>query len=337
MAAPTRTWQPSDERSSERSTTTKSWRLGRQQRQTAETSHLSPRSSRRNFDQEEYLQVVNQASIQDQTGEPTTPNSSRSSPNPVINISNHNLDEEEIKVLSRGLSYVPTAPPNTFLLKTELYRFFRKIRLRYYFRNQTTRQRSSITGLREPSTFFPPTYAMSHKILAFEEIVTFAVDRTLDQRKFVRLNLPKTEKKALMELCNNKELVIKPADKGGAIVIQDLCKYKEEIYRQLSDGVSYQLLSTDPSRELATTILAATQKGLDAGFLSEQEFKFLNQKFPRLATIYTLPKVHKNLESPPGHPIVSGCGSMLEPLCKYVDFFLKPIALNTKAYLRDTT
>ena len=44
-----------------------------------------------------------------------------------------------------------------------------------------------------------------------------------------RSNISKDEQKALRELANNSSIVIKPADKGGAVVIQDRDSYIKEV------------------------------------------------------------------------------------------------------------
>ncbi|XP_078524891.1 vomeronasal type-2 receptor 1-like [Lissotriton helveticus] len=44
----------------------------------------------------------------------------------------------------------------------------------------------------------------------------------------------------------------------------------------------------------------------------------------------------QSLESPPGRPIVSGIGSILEPLSKFSDAFLRPLVQGTNTYLKDT-
>ena len=60
------------------------------------------------------------------------------------------------------------------------------------------------------------------------------------KRNKVSNNLPPEEKRALKELMENNNIVIKPADKGGAIVIQDKEKYKSECLRQLNNREHYR-------------------------------------------------------------------------------------------------
>lgn len=52
--------------------------------------------------------------------------------------------------------------------------------------------------------------------------------------------------------------------------------------------------------------------------------------------IYVLPKMHKNATNPPGRPIVSGCGSILEPIGKYIDAIIKEFVPLTDTYVRDS-
>ena len=58
---------------------------------------------------------------------------------------------------------------------------------------------------------------------------------------------------------------------------------------------------------------------------------------PTIPYFYILPKIHKNKDPPPGRPIVSGIGSLLEPLSQFVDCFLRPLVRKTPTFLRDTT
>ena len=60
-----------------------------------------------------------------------------------------------------------------------------------------------------------------------------------NNRKFKR-NLKKEEWKAITTLRNNKDIVIKPADKGGNIVIMNKQDYLQEGLKQLSKRSHYQ-------------------------------------------------------------------------------------------------
>ena len=48
-------------------------------------------------------------------------------------------------------------------------------------------------------------------------------------------NLSKEEREALTVLTSNNQIITKPADKGGTIVIQDLRDYKNEANSQPKD------------------------------------------------------------------------------------------------------
>lgn len=50
-----------------------------------------------------------------------------------------------------------------------------------------------------------------------------------------------------------------------------------------------------------------------------------------------LPKIHKKVESPPGRPIISVNGSLIEPASQYVDFFIKPYVCTLPSYIQDNT
>ena len=60
-----------------------------------------------------------------------------------------------------------------------------------------------------------------------------------------RSNITHLEKEALTSLTNNDTIVIKPADKGGAIVVMNRKDYIAEGLRQLDDKKFYQRLEED--------------------------------------------------------------------------------------------
>ena len=60
-------------------------------------------------------------------------------------------------------------------------------------------------------------------------------------------DLPTEEKKALNNLMTDREIVIRKADKGGAVTILNQEDCKEEILTQLNNNKFYKKLDYDPS------------------------------------------------------------------------------------------
>ena len=61
------------------------------------------------------------------------------------------------------------------------------------------------------------------------------------------IGLNNDQRKALLHLSNYGSIIIKPADKGGAIVIMDTDKYQSECLKTLSDPVFYEELPPAPN------------------------------------------------------------------------------------------
>ena len=70
-------------------------------------------------------------------------------------------------------------------------------------------------------------------------------------KKKTQDNLTKEQRKGLTELCNNKNIVIKKADKGSAVVVMNTTDYLREGYRQLSDPTFYTPLKNDPTKRVS--------------------------------------------------------------------------------------
>lgn len=69
-----------------------------------------------------------------------------------------------------------------------------------------------------------------------------------------------------------------------------------------------------------------TSAAVEKGIITETQSKSLIREYPRIATLYLLPKRHKNATILPGRPIVSGSDSLCEPILpftKTLPFYLK--------------
>ncbi|KAJ1123259.1 hypothetical protein NDU88_001732 [Pleurodeles waltl] len=113
--------------------------------------------------------------------------------------------------------------------------------------------------------------------------------------------------------------------------------YKEECQHQLGNAQHYKRLSRDPTLDLQEEISFLVNRGIDNDWLTRHEAAFLTQSNPKIPYFYILPKIHKGTIPPPSRPIVSGIGSILEPLSLFCDFFLQPLVKQIPTYLKDTT
>ncbi|CAJ0929306.1 unnamed protein product [Ranitomeya imitator] len=230
--------------------------------------------------------------------------------NIVYNISSQCLSPTQMTVLQKGLSFCPVPRFNTFLVDQELHRFFRNVRLKAHF-SRIPERVSAVTASSEPifkldnlklrvrSSFQPPR--IYHPVETYVDFVKQDVKSVLESIEqgqiHVKQNLTRDEHLALVSLKNNRQLIIKPADKGGSIVVLDRDYYMQEIRTQLSDLGTYRLVSSNPTFDIARYYQC----------------------------FYTLPKIHKHSTRPPGRPIVASTNSLLSPLAITLEKILSPL------------
>ncbi|XP_041419667.1 uncharacterized protein LOC121393892 [Xenopus laevis] len=151
------------------------------------------------------------------------------------------------------------------------------------------------------------------------------------------LNLSREERVALQTLKDDTSIIIKPADKGGAIVVMDMETYRGEALSQLQDTTHYRILGGDPTNDLKQMIDNLLKISEEAGIITNRLKNFLQVDNPIIPVFYLLPKIHKNLQRPPGRPIVAGMSSVFQPIAVMLDTVLNPIVVCTKSYVKDTT
>ena len=112
--------------------------------------------------------------------------------------------------------------------------------------------------------------------------------------KFKR-NLKKEEWTAITTVRNDKDIVIKPADKGDSIVIVNKQDYIQEELRQLLDSNHYEILEEDPTQNYNNQIYQVLQQATNLNIIDDKMKKTLYNKSPRTPRFYMLPKIHKPL------------------------------------------
>ena len=90
-----------------------------------------------------------------------------------------------------------------------------------------------------------------------------------DNKKFKR-NLKKEEWTAINTLRRNENIIIKPADKGGNIVIMNKEDYIHEGLRQLSDHNFYEELEEDPTKNYNNQIYQALHQAANLNIIDDK-------------------------------------------------------------------
>jgi hypothetical protein len=263
-------------------------------------------------------------------------------PQQVINLSTLTLTEEQTHVLSLGPKFCPTPTSISKLtLNEDTTEGMRKIRLKEFWFNEDTPAQISTKPPFYKQTFFCPRSGRDKGLDAYCSAITTRV-KSFQPQPLKKRNVSRKTKCAIQELqqlVQERRIRIVPADKGGAVVVQDFLDYKAEAFRQLTDDRTYEPVAEDPTQEIAKKSNEYMNQLQNGGHINENTFKWgtLNTKEVKCHTFYHLPKVHKNKENPPGRPIVSGIGGPTEKLSKLVDFWLQPMVRQLPSFVQDTT
>jgi hypothetical protein len=274
----------------------------------------------------------------------------------TCNLSSFEPNMNHLNVLEKGLTFIPKPKllPVSKIIENK-NKLVRSLALKYNFRHSEIPFNSKIKTFREKSTWtpdivnFPPHIQntignierVTDKIIKnFDHVII----NEADHLKFMgRSNLTRDEFTSLRELKNNANIIIKPADKGGATVIMNREAYVAEAYRQLNNRKYYALLD-EPiyilTKPKIRNILIEMHK---KQFIDAKQFKYLSgPDVCRKRIFYLLPKIHKPRESwpqinmPEGRPIVSDVNSESYRISEYIDFFINPLSCLHPSYLKNT-
>jgi len=166
--------------------------------------------------------------------------------------------------------------------------------------------------------------------------------------KIIRLrdetNLSHDEQISLNNLKDNKDLIIKPADKGGATVLINRENYIKEAERQLSNEKYYKKLTQPIYTKNIPKINTILSNMLNEKYINKKQFDYLSGPLDiKNRTFYLLPKIHKKPESwpqpglmPEGRPIVSDVNSETYRISELIDSFINPLATKHETYIKNT-
>jgi hypothetical protein len=254
----------------------------------------------------------------------------------ITNISDYGLTDDQIIALSKGLGFIPTPDkPSRNTIIRDCNNLIRTMRIRYHAAQNIWPKRHRF---RLKSEWHPgPT--TSNALEDFFESLKVELSKLPFSK--VKPNYTPNEKKAWEELSKDRNIVLKPYDKGRGIAVISKAHYLEEGYRQLGMKDQYLKLDYDPTNHTAETLHNLVcemhlNKQIDQS-LADYLDPYNGQT--RTPVFFMLPKIHK---TPPegvrfvGRPVVSNCSSPLERASELIDFYLLPVVKSQPTYLKDT-
>ena len=281
---------------------------------------------------------------------PSPPTTPLPSPPPILNLSSYSLNPSQYSLLSKGLGFVPSRLVKLHTQTSAVDKLARTLKIKHYFSTQTHKNgpnsplpKNPLKILKSPSTWLPPPSKTPLEIDMFRTDLS-AFLQTIQPRK-PNPNLPKDEHNALLQLKSLKDVIIKPADKGSTVVLQDRELYNKEGFIQLSDSKFYKPLQKSNNETTVQKINQILKEMLHLSLITKENFQYLSPKpeaRPRL--FYLLPKIHKPKGEwrvpgilPKGRPIVSDVNSISYETSKLITLIMEPFSTSHPSYLKDTS
>ena len=265
----------------------------------------------------------------------------------VTNLSGTELTADQLSLLSRGLGFVPVKRQRMTHLLAELKEWERLVRLKEFWADTSL---SAGTGVARDSSDHDTDSSVDQDSkykksrwtpekgrdpwldVYIEEVIRSVLGGVKKDRDS---NLTKGEEQAFLDLMNDSDIVIRPADKGSGIVVMDAETYFGSLQEEVNDPSTYRSTARDQTQAVYKKVKTLADKLLKKGYIGKHLHKYLIPTRPRAGHLQGNPKLHKE-----GHPlraIVSGRGHATEGIAELAEKELCAHVESQASFVRDTT
>ena len=150
-----------------------------------------------------------------------------------------------------------------------------------------------------------------------------------------RDNLTKEERLALHNL-KHSDNIIRIQDKGSRFVILNREEYHSKMLGQLNNSLHYDKVDSDPTLDHFEQVKNWGRKWLSEGQISQEIATWITNLEPKPGVAFGNVKTHKR--DNPLRLITSCCGTAIERLSAFTEFYLKPLSQNLPSFInKDST
>ena len=160
------------------------------------------------------------------------------------------------------------------------------------------------------------------------------VVKTLKRAKTPKQNITAKERKALMDLKKNKDIMILGADKGRATVIMKTTDYRSKIENLLNDKDTYEELKKDPTSNYKNKLINILRPWKSNKSIPEKLYHRIYPTSEVPPKFYGLPKIHK--KDVPLRPIVSSIGNISYHVAEYLTSVLSPLMGKNPHFIKNS-
>ena len=255
-----------------------------------------------------------------------------------VNLSSASVDSDRVNLLRKGPSFCPTPKDiNWQSVYDDLEIFEARLRSAAFFIDSNPDENltvpSHLPRVPKDKKWKPPTSRYPELELFLANVRRDLINP--ENIRQARDNLSKRERVALKELRNDSNVVIRIQDKGSRFVLIDGKEYEEKMFGQLNNQLHYKTLQSDPTSKHLASVDSWCSKWLGKGEISPEVAKWVLNKEAKPGVAFGNIKTHKA-----GNPlrlITSCCGTAIENLSAFTEFYLQPLARNLPSFIKDTT
>ena len=154
--------------------------------------------------------------------------------------------------------------------------------------------------------------------------------------RYIKPNITRKEKEALISLRNQPEITVTRSDKGGEFVIMKTSELDRLCREHLNDRSTYEKLKRNPSNDIRLKINKSVSNILTSrNFPPNLINNLQTPSSARTQRFYALPKTHKKTLKV--RPIVSARGGTFDRLGWLLQVILKPLLKHVPANIDNTT